>query len=75
MSQKFQELQQKLKAQEEALASKIKDTDEFNAKVDELDTCIQDVREQLAGVGPVSTDPTLVEKQLELARVSNRFQE
>ncbi|KAL9979901.1 hypothetical protein ACROYT_G008418 [Oculina patagonica] len=37
VSQKFQELQQKLKAQEEALASKIKDTDDFNAKVDELD--------------------------------------
>lgn len=75
VSQKFQELQQKLKAQEEALASKIKDTDEFNTKVDELDTCIQDAREKLAGVGPVSTDPTVVEKQLQLARVSNRFQE
>lgn len=75
VSQKFQELQQKLRAQEEALSSKIKDTDDFNAKVDELDTCIQDAREKLAAVGPVSTDPTAVEKQLDLVRVSCRPQE
>lgn len=75
VSQKFQELQQKLKVQEEALASKIKDTDDFNAKVDELEGCIQDTREKLAAVGPVSTDPTAVEKQLELVQVSNKLQE
>lgn len=75
VSQKFQELQQKLKAQEEALASKIKDTDDFNAKVDELEGCVQDAREKLAAVGPVSTDPTAVEKQLELVRVSSKPQE
>jgi len=72
--QKFQELQQKLRAQEEALSNKIKDTDDFNAKVDELDTCIQDAREKLAAVGPVSTDPTAVEKQLDLVRVCNKHQ-
>lgn len=72
VSQKFQELQQKLKAQEEALSNKIKDTDDFNAKVDELDNCIQDAREKLAAVGPVSTDPTAVEKQLDLVRVSTK---
>ena len=75
VSQKFQELQQKLRAQEEALSNKIKDTDDFNAKVDELDTCIQDAREKLAAVGPVSTDPTAVEKQLDLVRVSNEPKE
>ncbi|XP_066018383.1 microtubule-actin cross-linking factor 1-like [Pocillopora verrucosa] len=68
VSQKFGELQQKLKAQEEALTSKIRDTDNFNAKVEELDGCIQDTREKLAAVGPVSTDPTAVEKQLELVQ-------
>ena len=71
VSQKFEELQQKLRSQEEALANKIKDTDDFNAKVDELEGCIQDAREKLAVVGPVSTDPTAVEKQLDLVRVSN----
>jgi len=75
VSQKFQELQQKLKAQEEALSNKIKDTDDFNAKVDDLDACIQDAREKLAAVGPVSTDPTAVEKQLDLVRVSNKPKE
>ena len=75
VSQKFQELQQKLKAQEEALSNKIKDTDDFNAKVDELDTCIQDAREKLAAFGPVSTDPTAVEKQLDLVRVSHQPKE
>ena len=70
VSRKFVELQQKLKAQEEALASKIKDTDEFNSKVDDLEACIQDVREKLAAVGPVSTDPAAVEKQLDLIQVS-----
>ena len=75
VSQKFQELQEKLRAQEEALASKIKDTDDFNAKVDDLEGCIQDARAKLAAVGPVSTDPTAVEKQLELVRVSSKRQE
>lgn len=73
VSQKFEELQQKLKAQEEALTSKIRDTDNFNAKVEELDGCIQDIREKLAAVGPVSTDPTAVEKQLELVQVSSKL--
>lgn len=75
VSQKFQELQQKLKLQEEALSNKIKNTDDFNAKVDELDTCIQDAREKLTAVGPVSTDPTAVEKQLDLVRVSRKTKE
>lgn len=74
VSQKFDELQQKLRAQEEALTSKIKDTDDFNAKVGELEGSIQDAREKLAAVGPVSTDPTAVEKQLELVRVSSKHQ-
>lgn len=69
VSQKYEELQQKLRAQEEALASKIKDTDEFNAKVDDVEACIQDAREKLAAVGPVSTDPTAVERQLNLIQV------
>lgn len=73
VSQKFGELQQKLKAQEEALTSKIRDTNNFNAKVEELDGCIQDTREKLAAVGPVSTDPTAVEKQLELVQVSSKL--
>lgn len=69
VSQKFVELQQKLKAQEEALASKIKDTDEFNAKINDLEGCVEDAREKLAAVGPISTDPTAVEKQLKLVQV------
>ena len=73
MSQKFAELQQKLKAQEEALASKIKDTDEFNAKINYLESCVEVAREKLAAVGPISTDPTAVEKQLKLVQVSCWF--
>ena len=73
VSQKFVELQQKLRAQEEALAGKIKDTDEFNAKIDDMEACVRDGREKLAAVGPVSTDPATVEKQLKLVQVRPLF--
>lgn len=69
VSQKYAELQQKLKDQEQALANKIKDTDEFNAKVDDLEECVKDVRNDVASLGPISTDPTAVEKQLQLVQV------
>lgn len=69
VSQTYAELQKKLKVQEAVLASKIKDTEYFNAKVDELGSCIQDTREKLSLVGPVSTDPALVQKQLSLTQV------
>lgn len=73
VSQKFVELQQKLRAQEEVLAGKIKDTDEFNAKIDDLEACVRDGREKLSAVGPVSTDPATVEKQLKLVQVRAVF--
>lgn len=69
VGQTYAELQKKLKSQEAVLANKIKDTDYFNAKVDELESCIQDTREKLSSVGPVSTDPALVQKYLSLTQV------
>ena len=69
VSQKYVVLQQRLKAQEESLANKIKDTDEFNAKIDDLGACVKNVRNELASLGPISTDPSAVEKQLQLVQV------
>ena len=45
-------------------------TDEFNAKVDDLEECVKDVRNDIASLGPISTDPIAVEKQLQLVQVS-----
>ena len=70
VSQKYAELQQKLRDQEQALADKIKDTDEFNDKVDDLEECVKGVRNDIASLGPISTDPIAVEKQLQLVQVS-----
>jgi chromosome segregation ATPase len=65
LSSKYADLQDKLRVREEQLATEVGKANEFNDKVKELDDWLDGAKDQLANVGPISTDPEAVKKQLE----------
>lgn len=70
LSSKYADLHDKLRAKEEQLEEEVNKVKEFNDKVKELDDWLDGAKEKLAGVGPISTDPEAVKKQLEEIEVS-----
>ena len=64
VGQNLEDLQDKLRRHETTLEEKIKKTSDFNKNIEILETWIEGARELLATLGPVSTDPLVVEKQL-----------
>ena len=69
VSQKYDDLRDKLRAREAELEEEVDKSKEFNEKVEELDAWLDTAREKLATQGPISTDPAAVEKQLKEIQV------
>lgn len=70
LSSKYNDLHDKLRAKEEALEEEVGKVKEFNDKVKELDDWLDEAKDKLNDVGPISTDPEAVKKQLEQIEVS-----
>ena len=64
VTQKFDDLKDKLRAKEAELEKEIDKAKEFNDKVTELDVWLDATKNKLASRGPIGTDPATVDKQL-----------
>jgi len=70
LSSRYADLHDKLRAKEEALEEEVGKVKEFNDKGKEIDDWLSEAKDKLNDVGPISTDPDAVEKQLEQIEVS-----
>lgn len=70
LSSKYADLNDRLRAKEEQLEEEVNKVKEFNDMVNDLDNWLCDAKDKLAEVGPISTDPDVVKKQIEQIKVS-----
>ena len=66
---KFEDLRDKLEAHRATIAENLNIVNDFNEKTSMLETWIHGAHEQLATLGPISTDPVVLEKQLRVIQV------
>ena len=70
LPEKYSDLKARLQEQEAALEKIARDASLFNKEMDELEAWVTDAAQSTAVQDPISTNPTVVNKQLEETEVS-----